>query len=242
MLRQANAHQVTGTIEFHGAAPATFYLDGGHIYAAAPGVDVAEDTLVHPATADEVAARRQVVALLAAVLDTDGGWYFHDPLGQHPGRGAWRWETATLLMETRAKTHADQTLAPWSDRRVELEGSSTSSITLGTDAWSVVVALARETSAVELRDRLGWNPGRLLAALAEIEQTGALGPDPAWGALHTADAEQATPAPAAPPEPVPEPSLSGRHRGPLAPPPVLPGAGGGSQRRRKLTGRRPGGS
>ena len=88
VLRQANAHQVGGSIEFHTGSAVTFYLDGGHVYAAEVGVDIPEDGLEHSPLADEDAARANAVTLLAAVLDVEDGHYFHDPLGHHPARGA----------------------------------------------------------------------------------------------------------------------------------------------------------
>lgn len=226
VLRQAQAHEVEGSIEFHTTHPATFFLDGGKIYAAAEGVDLAESGF-DDESLDEEACRTQVVQLLAQVMGEQGGWYFHDPLGQHPGRGAWVWETATLLMDTRAKAHEVTTLATFADRTVALDELSASSITLSADAWSLVVQLAGSMSSTELRTRLGWQPDRLLAVLNEIEARGVLTPEPTW---------QSPLAFSRPGQPAATADGTGHHTGPLAPPPALPAER--SSKRRKLPGRR----
>ena len=231
VLRQANAHNVGGSIEFHTDRPVTFYLDGGRIYAGAEGVDLADHDVGGHAIPDEDDARDRVVSLLAGVLAAGGGWYFHEPLGQHPGRGAWTWETATLLMETRAKAHEVTTLAEWADRTVALGDTPASSVTLGADAWAIVVALAGSASASELRTRLGWSPHRMLGALTEIEQRGVLDPD---AERSRSDAPTDTFSMAF--ESVGAP-IGGHHTGPLAPPPPPP-SDPPSSRRRMLPTRR----
>lgn len=199
VLRQANAHQVNGGIEFHTERPVTFYLEGGRIYGAEEGVDLAEQDLADRAVPDEHEARDRTVRLLVGTLQTSGGWYFHDPLGRHPGRGSWAWETATLLMETRAKAHEGDALGGWAQRPVALHRTSAASITLGADAWAVVVELAATVSATELRARLGWQPERLRDALGEIDQGGVIRQEPDPG----------------------PPAGAGHHTGPLAPPPAI---------------------
>lgn len=200
VLRQANAHKVTGGIEFHTQQPVTFYLEGGHIYGAEEGVGLLEQNLAERAMPDEHTARDHTVRLLAEILGAEAGWYYHDPLGQHPGRGSWSWETATLLMDTRVKAHEVGALAEWADRSVVLAPTPGADITLGADAWAVVVELAESATAAELRARMGWSPGRLRDALSEIDQRGGLGADPTGGS-HPAAAS------------------SGHHTGPLTPPP-----------------------
>lgn len=202
VLRQANAHAATGSLEFHTDRPLTFHLLGGRIYGAAEGVGPAVDGGV---LADEHSARRHVVELLTDVLGRVSGWYYLDPLGESPTRGAWSWETASLLMETRAQAHADRTLAAWTSRTLSLRPTDAPGIALGADAWAVVVAMARRSTTDALGQELGWTPGRLLAALTEIEQRGVLDP-----------------------ERVGPPSSSGtgaptasRHQGPLSPPPPI---------------------
>ena len=119
------------SIAFHTTHPATFYLHGGRIYAAEPGVNLEEQGAEPTVIGEEPEARQRVVSLLIKVIESEGGWYYHDPLGQHPGRGPWVWETAGLLMETRAKAHEDTTLATWADRAVTLHETPATSITLG---------------------------------------------------------------------------------------------------------------
>lgn len=229
VLRQASAHQANGSIEFHTDRPATFFLDGGRVYAAveATGVDAA-NAAADASRHDEVEARQHAVELLAAATGTAAGWYYHDPLGHHSARGSWSWDAATLLMESRSRSHESVALTNWSDRRIRLHDVSSTSITLDTDAWSVVVALAGSADAAELRNRLGWSPSRLAAALTQIDQRGALDPDiPARWSAEPAEPEPA-PAPGAvlPPPPMAqavgapvEQGATGRHTGPLTPPP-----------------------
>jgi hypothetical protein len=256
VLRQAHAHRATGGIEFHTDRPLTVHVHEGHVYAACEGVgaDVNLDDL---SSLDEPEARAIVVALLGDVLGREAGWYYLDPLAHAATRGSWTWETATLLMETRAHAHEHRTLASWSDRSVELHPTVDAPITLGTDAWAVVAACATSASATALRDGLGWSPGRMLAALDELERHGVL--DPAPAPTSATETRPAPPAPAArPAPPAPEaaaPSAaaatealgSRRHQGPLAPPPPLsagslvhpaPGSNDGKGIRRRIANRR----
>ncbi|MFN8016851.1 MAG: hypothetical protein U0P45_01875 [Acidimicrobiales bacterium] len=177
VIRQAGAHQATGSIEFHAGRPATFYFDAGRVYAA---VDEADEAAELPA--DEVEARRTAVELLVRTLGeaAGDGWYYHDPLAHLPIRGSWSWDTATLLLETRTTAYERDALASWAERPVSLRETPTAAITLGADAWAVVVELAATAAAGELREQLGWSPARLVAALTEIEQLGVLDPAPAW--------------------------------------------------------------
>lgn len=247
VLRQAHAHRATGGIEFHTERPLTVHVHEGHVYAACEGVG-AEANLEDLSSLDEPEARAIVVALLGDVLGRDAGWYYLDPLAHAATRGSWTWETATLLMETRAHAHEHQTLASWSDRSVELHPTVEAPITLGTDAWAVVAACASSASATALRDALGWSPGRMLAALDELERHGVLDRAPA-----PPRASERAPLP-----PPPEASASDaaaatealgtrRHQGPLAPPPPLsadalvhpgPGTGDGRGIRRRIANRR----
>ncbi|MGN6694424.1 MAG: hypothetical protein ACTHN0_09615 [Aquihabitans sp.] len=215
VLRQANAHEAEGSIEFHtDQQPITLYIRGGRAYAAEVGVNLSEAQLADRPVLDETRQRDQLIALLAGVLPAKAGWYFHDPLGHHPSSGVRTWETATLLMDVRSRSHETRTLASWTERTVTLCESRDDSITLGADAWAVVVKLAGSADAGELRTRLGWSPDRIAAALAEMEDRSLLAP------AH--DAPPVPPAPArlpAPP-PVPVAAAAGHHTGPLAPPPA----------------------
>jgi hypothetical protein len=144
-------------------------------------------------------------------------------------------------MDTRSRVHESSSLATWTGRTVALHETPAASITLGPDAWAIVVALAGSTDVAALRVQLGWSPDRLVTALVEIEDRGVLepgsAPAPAW---------RPPPPPPAPPAdtaraPVAAPSgiAAGHHTGPLAPPPpVDPHA----QRRRALPGRRSSGT
>lgn len=233
VLRQANAHAVEGSIEFHTDRPVTLYLQGGRTYAAEEGVNLIEQDLADRHLADERGARAQVVGLLTDVLAAGAGWYFHDPLGQHPSRGSWTWETAALLMESRVQAHETTSLEPWAGRTVVLHETPAESITLGPDAWAVVVRLAGSASASELRAQLGWSPDRIAGALAEIEDRGVLEPSPSW----QRPAEPAErPHHPSPPPPPPVTAPGQHHTGPLAPPPAIEDAD--SRRRRRLPSRR----
>jgi len=180
VLRQANAHLAEGSIEFHTDHPITLYLQGGRVYAAEEGVNLLEPDLADRPIASEAEARQQTVALLTRVLSESTGWYFHDPLGQHPSRGSWSWETATLLMDTRAKAHETSSLAAWSTRTVVLHETTAESVTIGADAWAIVVSLAGSAGANELRNQLGWTPDRMASALAEMEAAEVLKPTSQW--------------------------------------------------------------
>jgi hypothetical protein len=222
VLRQAHAHEVSGGLEFHTDRPVTIHVHEGRVYGACTGVGP-QAAEAAPAPADEDEGRQHAIALLAEVLDATTGWYYLDPLAHAPSRGAWGWEPATLLMEVRARAHEDRTLASWTERPVLLRPSRREPITVGPDAWAVIAACARSASAAELRSLLGWNPGRLLAALTELDQRGALA-----DALGSSDAvEPAVAAGSTPALPSEGPALgtpdrSGRHhRGPLPPPPDL---------------------
>lgn len=225
VLRQANAHQAEGSIEFHTSRPVTLYLQGGLAYAAEEGVNLLEQDLADRTHAGEAEARQHVVALLTEVMAETAGWYFHDPLGQHPSRGFWSWETATLLMDTRARAHEASSLAAWSTKTVVLHETPTAPVTLGADAWAVVVSLAGSAGANELRNQLGWTPDRLAAALADLEGEGVLKPTSSWRP---------------PPAPTSAAEAELHHTGPLTPPP--PAADPRSPRRRVLPLRRTTGS
>lgn len=197
VLRQAAAQEVTGTIEFHGEHPTTYFFDDGQVYAARRGVG---DGSEGPEPPDEVSQRQLAVELLARTLPVAAGWYYHDPLGRHPARGAWAWDVEALLAEARHVGRPARTLSSWADRPVAPGPVPSTSITLDADAWAVVAAIARPTSANELVSRLRWSPSRLLRALDQLDQRGAL----------TADGRPA-------PSPVNEAVPS--RTGPLVPPP-----------------------
>jgi hypothetical protein len=263
VLREAQAHEVTGSIELHVEAPITIFLDAGKVYAAAEGIGVdAADDAASSASLPELEARKRAVALLSRALSapSPGGWYYHDPFGHLPTIGSWTWELAALLMETRARSHEGQTLGPWAERTLGLRATGGSGISLGPDAWSLVVALAGTAVASDLRARLGWSPARMLAALTEVEQMGVLDPAAAWRP-DPGDPGDRTATPL--PDPTVGPSsadpggapilrpvgdrtagasatASGRHPGPLPPPPVLPASGAGRARRSRRPARRPG--
>jgi len=211
VLRQASAHEITGSLEFHAEVSATFHLHGGRVYAADPGVGDTASPASSPT--DELEARKEVVQLLADVLDARDGWYYLDPLGHAPGRGAWAWETASLLMETRARAHEDRTLSAWRERTVMLRPAPHAEVVLSADAWQVVVSLAGTATTSQIVDRLGWNPGRMLAALDDLERAAILDPD-VGTAIGSAPAATAALPDAAP----------NRHAGPLAPPPPISAA------------------
>jgi hypothetical protein len=217
VLRQANAHEAEGSIEFHtDQQPITLYIQGGRAYAAEVGVNLSETQLAGRPVLDEASARDQVIALLAGVLPAKAGWYFHDPLGHHPTSGAWAWETATLLMDVRSRSHEARSLSSWTGRTVAVCRTPADSITLGADAWAVVVELAGSAKASELRTRLGWSPDRIAAALAEMEDRSLLEP------FHDEPFQPPAPAPAPARQP-PPPAVAvgaGHHTGPLAPPPA----------------------
>jgi hypothetical protein len=237
VLRQANAHQVEGSIEFNTGTPVTLFLSGGRVYAAERGVDLLEADLVSRPLLTETRAREKAITLLAEIMGSTTGWYFHDPLGQHPRLGSVPWETATLLMDIRARVHETSSLADWTGRSVALKESPASSVTLGADAWAVVVALAAATDVATLRSQLGWSPDRLVGALIEIEDRGALDPAPVWRPPPSAPAGSGTLP--QPPRPSHHPAPSdGHHTGPLAPPPAVDPGTASAVRRRMLPSRR----
>ena len=197
VLRQAAAQLATGAIEFHGEHPTTYFLDGGQVYAARRGVG---DGSEGPEGPDETSQRQLAVELLSRTLPVSAGWYYHDPLATHPARGAWSWDVEPLLAEARRCDRPTPTLSSWADRPVAPGPVPSTSITLDADAWAVVASLARPTSANELVSRLRWSPSRLLRALEQLDQRGAL----------TADGRP-------PPSPVNEAVPS--RAGPLLPPP-----------------------
>lgn len=175
VLRQAASSGANGCIEFHGPVPITVFLDGGRIAAAARGISSEGDEAIAAARLDddEAEARTKAVAIIALGLQGDGGWYYHDPL-EHRGSGGWRWDVASLLMEARVHSHGERTLTEWADKRVALQVPSRTDVRLGADAWAVVVELAGEARALELRTRLGWDTTRLVGALEELVRSGAL--------------------------------------------------------------------
>lgn len=198
VLRQAATLGVTGSIEFHAGEPATFFVDGGHVYAARRGLGDEPDG---PEGPDEASQRALAVALLARVLPMAAGWYYHDPLGRHPARGAWAWEVPSLLGEVATRDRPAPTLSSWSDRPVAPCPVPSSSITLDADAWALVTMLARPANANELLSTLRWSPSRLLRALEQLDQRGALTDDGRPAAV------------------VPEDPAVPSRTGPLVPPP-----------------------
>ncbi|MCU1371080.1 MAG: hypothetical protein JWO77_2274 [Ilumatobacteraceae bacterium] len=224
VLRQANAHRAEGSIEFNTDRPVTLFFAAGRVYAAERGADLLEADLATRPILTEERAREKAVELLAEIMGVTEGWYFHNPLGHHPRQGSEAWETATLLMDTRSKVHETSSLATWTGRTVSLHESPEASITLGADAWAIVVALARTTAVGTLRGQLGWSPDRLVSALVEIEDRGVLEPSPAAGWR---------------PPPPADPSVGsgpdGHRAGPPDPP---PSEDAGMLRRRTRTGRR----
>lgn len=252
VLRQANAHRVEGSIEFNTDRPVTLFFAAGRVYAAERGADLLEADLAARPILTESRAREKAVNLLAEVMGVTDGWYFHNPLGHHPRQGSDPWETATLLMDTRSKVHESSSLAAWTGRTVSLQETSEPSVTLGPDAWAIIVALAGTTDVGTLRVQLGWSPDRLVSALVEIEDRGVLEPSPAAGwrpppppppaaqlpppplATRPPRAAASPAPPASPTSPV-RTAADSHHTGPLAPPPpVDPGV----LRRRALPGRR----
>ena len=175
VLRQASANNASGCIEFHAPVPVTVFLDAGRIAAAVRGISSeTEDAIAAArADADEDEARRKTVTVLAVVLQGEGGWYYHDPL-EHRGSGGWRWDTASLLNEAHAQTHGERSLSAWCDRTIMLQVPERADVRIGADAWAVVVELAGTAQAADLRGRLGWDSARLVAALDELDRSGAL--------------------------------------------------------------------
>jgi hypothetical protein len=210
VLRQAHAHRASGGIEFHTERPVTIHVHEGRVYAACEGVGAEADVDALSGLAEHE-ARAAVVALIAEVLGHTAGWYYLDPLAHAPERGAWTWETATLLMDTRARAHETQALAAWTDRPVELRPSVDGPVSFSPDAWAVVVACTSTTTADHLCGALGWSPERLVVALTEIERRGVLDPEPAGRPRPASSGGAAVP-------PNPEPR---RHQGPLPPPPPI---------------------
>lgn len=270
VLRQAGAHQASGSIEFHAARPITVHLRGGRIHHAEPGVaaEAGRRDPIDPPV-DEATARARVVEVLATALGAGSGWYYHDPLGHHDDPGPWQWDTAALLLEARVRSHEDDTLGAWTRREVALHlPPAPRALTLGADAWAVVVALADPAQASEVRHRLGWTTERLVTALDDLVAAGALRPgpptpsavaggadrdaaeevapvahrQPGRGAAPRADADR--PAAVGRSDPRQAAGLPARHVGPLTPPPVLAGPEEGGEdrrrpRRRLISSRRP---
>lgn len=228
VLRQANAHRVDGSIEFNTTRPVTLFFAAGRVYAAERGADLLEADLAARPILTEQRAHDKAVDLLSEIMGATDGWYFHNPLGRHPRQGSDPWETATLLMDTRSKVHETSSLAAWSGRTVSLQETSAASVTLGPDAWAIIVALAATTDVGALRIQLGWSPDRLVSALVEIEDRGVLAPSPAAG-------WRPPPAPVAGAPRSDRDAGTGHHTGPLAPPPTVEAS---VLRRRALSGRR----
>jgi hypothetical protein len=246
VLRQAYAHRISGSVEFHVGEPVTVYLDEGRVYAAAPGTGAGAAEWADPEAETEVEARRRTISLLSHAIHAGDGWYFLDPFGHRPTNGTWTWELATLLMEVRSKAHEGDTLGAWSSRTIGLQETEGSQVTLTADAWAVVAALAGTASAATLRERTGWSPSRLSQALSEIEQVGVLDPGAAWRPT-TADGSSAAVPPAgtaggAVAGATAGPATDGHHRGPLAPPPPMATDADASARRPRRLGRRATGS
>lgn len=177
VLRQAHATHASGCVEFHAPIPITVFLDGGRICAAVRGIASEGDEVVAAARIeiDEEESRRRTVSILALALKGEGGWYYHDPL-ERRGSGGWRWDAASLLMEARVQTHGERSLSAWNERTVGLQVPGQTDVRIGADAWAIVVELAGSAKAEDLRNRLGWDPTRMVAALDELDRSGALPP------------------------------------------------------------------
>ena len=179
LLKEAAAHRIEGSIAFYSDRPVTFFLNEGLVYAAVAGVGgdgpADETPLGHD---DESAARAQTVLRLIDVLCSVGGWYYLDPLGRHPTHGWWSWEMDSLFVEARAKSPEATAAFVLANRRIQLNETQASPISLDPDAWAVIAALASSATAEEIRTRLEWNPARLLSALTQLNHRGALDPNP----------------------------------------------------------------
>jgi len=107
VLRQASAHDTSGSIEFHTDRPLTLYLRNGRVCHAVEGV--AETGLAdEPGTApvDEGTAHERVVELVGTALAAADGWYYLDPIGHHAVATAWDWDGASLVVAARRRQRA----------------------------------------------------------------------------------------------------------------------------------------
>ncbi len=185
VLRQAEDHQASGSIEFHADTPLTVYLHGGRIHRAVLGIPGGPGA--RPMAAERVetgverADRAATVEVLVRALEAQSGWYFHDPLAGQGEVGPWRWDVVALLVEARAHPSRPKylaepaTLGAWETVDVSLsEVERADAVNLAPDAWAIVVALSTTVSAAELGRRLGWSPGRTASALEELRQAATL--------------------------------------------------------------------
>lgn len=176
VLREAATARVNGGIEFHGPHPVTVYLSNGEVYAIHEGVGRAEQgwsaTELAVEFGDEGTELARAVELLTAVLTQREGWYYHHPLHHHPHTHGWIWEVGALLRLARDRHRAEQPIARWSTGTVQLLDEETPRTPFPADPWAVVVALAAELDAAQLRHRLGWEPDRLASALDHLEAMG----------------------------------------------------------------------
>lgn len=115
MLDDAARDRVSGAIELHTASPAVLFVHDGRIYMALragespPSVDEDLDDRQYQAAlvAEEIRQRAKVVEILGEQITQAGeGYYFHQPLIDHPLAGAWGWSPSDLYAE------AAQTIAP----------------------------------------------------------------------------------------------------------------------------------
>jgi len=119
VMVEAGRDRVTGAIELHTRKPAVLLVHDGRIYLALrdgempPEVDEDLDDRQYQAAlvAEEIRQRGRVIDVLREQieqLDEDAeGYYFHQPLTDHPLAGAWGWDPAELYEEARAAIGAD---------------------------------------------------------------------------------------------------------------------------------------
>lgn len=173
VLRSLAGRSFDGSVTFDRPEPATFYFEGGAVYAATSGNPEAGDG--PPAGSDdEEAYQAEAVRLLIEVQCSVGGSYALDPLGQHPTIGSWRWDLDELLATSRAESSEVTAASICGNQRIQLRDDGAKPTTRDPDALALAARLHESITTEEVRTSLGWRPARLLTALMKLHREGLL--------------------------------------------------------------------
>lgn len=193
VLRTAAEEHASGSIAVEALTAGTIHLVSGAICFATLDGMALPPAFVDGRDPGRDVVRRQVEEVVAVLVECRTGWYHHDPIGAEGIEDRWRFAVPSVLDAVRHLQAETLAARPWTGRPLRLVPVD-ADVRVSADAWNVVAAIAGAATAHQARHELGWDGGRLAAALAELD---------AAGLLRAEQAVERGPAAAPPPESVP---------------------------------------
>lgn len=172
LVRWAKDDRFRGSIDVRGDHAASLYFSAGFIaHVDSGGGDPA------PSSSDtKERVHAQLAERLAALLAFTDGSYVIRRSDELPPEARWLFGPMGLLDAARASTDRSEP-SRWNDAAVQLDDTSISGpVSMGEDAFRIVVALGRTLRGGALQAELGWPVERFDRALDELARRGLLTP------------------------------------------------------------------